>query len=45
MKEVHPSLWMENHIQAHKFFNQYTEDNLVYAQEETVDHFNNIDIF
>jgi hypothetical protein len=45
MKELHPSLWMENHIQAHKFFNQYTEDNLVYAQEETVDHFNNIDIF
>ena len=45
MKELHPSLWMENHIQAHKFFNQYTEDNLVYAQEETVDHFNNIDLF
>jgi len=23
MKELHPSLWMENHIQAHKFFNEY----------------------
>jgi hypothetical protein len=42
MKELHPSLWMENHIQAHKFFNQYSEDNTVYAQEET---FNQISIF
>jgi hypothetical protein len=42
MKELHPSLWMENHIQAHKFFNQYSEDNTVYAQEET---FNQITIF
>ena len=23
MKEVHPSLWMDNHIRAHKFFNDY----------------------
>lgn len=22
MKEVHPSLWMENHVKAHKFFTQ-----------------------
>ena len=42
MKETHPSQWMESHIKAHKFFNQYTEDNLVYAQEET---FNQITIF
>ena len=26
MKEVHPSLWMENHIQAHSFFNAYTDN-------------------
>jgi len=26
MKELHPSLWMENHIQAHKFFNDYAYD-------------------
>ena len=25
MKEIHPSLWMDNHIKAHKFFNDYTE--------------------
>ena len=24
MKELHPTLWMENHIQAHKFFNDYS---------------------
>ena len=42
MKELHPSLWMESHIKAHKFFNQYSEDNTVYAQEET---FNQISIF
>ena len=42
MKETHPSQWMESHIKAHKFFNQYSEDNTVYAQEET---FNQISIF
>jgi hypothetical protein len=26
MKEVHPSLWMQNHIQAHKFFTDYAFD-------------------
>ncbi len=26
MKEIHPSLWMQNHIQAHKFFNDYSHD-------------------
>jgi len=23
MKETHPSQWMESHIKAHKFFNDY----------------------
>jgi hypothetical protein len=26
MKETHPSLWMESHIKAHKFFNDYSYD-------------------
>lgn len=26
MKEVHPGLWMENHISAHKFFTDYATD-------------------
>ena len=26
MKETHPSQWMESHIKAHKFFNDYTHD-------------------
>jgi hypothetical protein len=28
MKETHPSQWMESHIKAHKFFNDYTYDAL-----------------
>lgn len=26
MKEMHPGLWMDSHIKAHKFFNDYTYD-------------------
>jgi hypothetical protein len=26
MKEIHPSMWMDNHIKAHKFFNDYAYD-------------------
>lgn len=26
MKETHPGLWMENHISAHKFFNDYASE-------------------
>jgi hypothetical protein len=26
MKESHPANWMESHIKAHKFFNDYTYD-------------------
>lgn len=26
MKETHPGLWMDSHIKAHKFFNEYTYD-------------------
>ena len=46
MKEIHPSLWMENHIQAHKFFNDYAYDALgPWEAQEEVDYFNNVDIF
>ena len=47
MKEIHPSLWMENHIQAHKFFNEFAYDQTApfAVQEEEVDYFNNVDIF
>ena len=26
MKEIHPSLWMDNHIRAHKFFTDFAHD-------------------
>jgi hypothetical protein len=44
MKETHPSLWMESHIKAHKFFNDYTYDSLGpwEAQEAT---FSQLEIF
>jgi hypothetical protein len=44
MKEIHPSLWMQNHIQAHKFFNDHAFDmsGPWEAQEET---FNQLSIF
>lgn len=49
MKEVHPGLWMENHISAHKFFNDYANDRKpaivsVQAVEEEV-LFNQLSIF
>ena len=47
MKEVHPSLWMENHIQAHKFFNDYATNRqpaVVSVMEEEV-VFNQLSIF
>ena len=47
MKETHPSQWMESHIKAHKFFNEfaYNQTAPFAVQEEEVDYFNNIDIF
>ena len=44
MKEIHPTLWMQNHIQAHAFFNNYAYDQIAPwgAQEETV---NQLSIF
>jgi len=44
MKETHPSQWMESHIKAHKFFNDYTNDQLApwEAEEAT---FSQISIF
>ena len=47
MKETHPSQWMESHIKAHKFFNEFAYDQTApfAVQEEEVDYFNNIDIF
>lgn len=46
MKEVHPSLWMNNHIDAHKFFTQ--EANIVFPAEEQefiVPVFNQLELF
>jgi hypothetical protein len=44
MKESHPAQWMESHIKAHKFFNEYTHDisGPWEAQEAT---FNQLSIF
>lgn len=36
MKEIHPSLWMDNHIRAHKFFNEYAQPAVVETVEETM---------
>lgn len=47
MKEVHPGLWMENHISAHRFFNDYANDRqpaiVSVVEEEVV--FNQLSIF
>jgi hypothetical protein len=45
MKEVHPGLWMESHIKAHKFFNDYAYDvtPMDYEQGEIV--LNQLSIF
>jgi hypothetical protein len=43
MKELHPSLWMENHIQAHKFFNDYIPKPESIEIQETM--FSQISIF
>ena len=45
MKELHPTLWMDNHIQAHKFFSDYTYDvtPMDYEQGEIV--LNQLSIF
>jgi hypothetical protein len=44
MKETHPAQWMESHIKAHKFFNEYSEIATApwEAQEAT---FNQLSIF
>lgn len=47
MKQVHPGLWMENHISAHKFFTDYANDRkpavVSVVQEEVM--FNQLSIF
>ena len=44
MKETHPGLWMDSHIKAHKFFNDYTYNQSApwEAQEAT---FSQLEIF
>ena len=44
MKEIHPSLWMQNHIQAHAFFNNYAFDQSAPWEAEEVT-FNQLEIF
>ena len=44
MKEIHPSLWMDNHIKAHKFFNEYTEQ-ITPAEIIEESTFNQLSIF
>ena len=45
MKELHPSLWMENHIQAHKFFNDYAFDVTPMEHEQGEIVLNQLSIF
>jgi hypothetical protein len=45
MKEVHPSMWMDNHIKAHKFFNDYTQPVAPLTLEEAGTMFNQLSIF
>lgn len=45
MKELHPSLWMENHIQAHKFFSDYSEGCKSPIQTVEEPMFNQLSIF
>ena len=43
MKETHPSLWMDNHIKAHKFFTEYGTPVAPVEIEEAM--FNQLSIF
>jgi len=45
MKEIHPSLWMDNHIRAHKFFNEYAQPVSPIVVEEAEAMFNQLSIF
>jgi len=36
MKELHPSLWMNNHIKVHKFFNSIISDDIVFDDVKDV---------
>jgi len=45
MKETHPSLWMDSHIKAHKFFNAYNEPVAPLTLEEAGSMFNQLSIF
>jgi hypothetical protein len=45
MKETHPSLWMDNHIKAHKFFNDYSTPVDSLTLEEAGSMFNQLSIF
>lgn len=44
MKETHPANWMNNHIKAHKFFNDYS-DTVYNVKEVDVEQFNQLSIF
>jgi hypothetical protein len=45
MKEIHPTLWMQNHIQAHKFFNDYAFDVTPMEHEQGEIILNQLSIF
>ena len=45
MKEIHPTLWMQNHIQAHKFFNDYAFDITPMEHEQGEIVLNQLSIF
>jgi hypothetical protein len=42
MREVHPSLWMNNHIKAHNFF--VSESGVLVAPPQMVDVIEEVDV-
>ena len=45
MKESHPAQWMESHIKAHKFFNDFAYDVTPMEHEKGEIQFNQLEIF
>jgi hypothetical protein len=45
MKQIHPSLWMDNHIDAHSFFVEYSGIQLSKSKDIQITSFNQLDMF
>lgn len=45
MKQIHPSLWIDNHIDAHSFFVEYSGIQLSKSKDIELTSFNQLDMF